>query len=473
MKNIISGLSLLIIFLFSKPAVAQNISDKKSVTGSWIGKINVGVVSLRIVFNISVVENDSLVATLDSPDQGVKNIKLGPVTADGQNIKISAAAMMAEYNGTLKNDTLMEGIWKQAGNPYILNLTKLGSSFKIIHPQEPRAPYPYSSEDITIKNEKFHINLAGTLTIPEGEGPFPAVILITGSGAQNRNEELMGHKPFWIIADYLTRKGIAVLRYDDRGVGKSEGDYASATSADLATDAEAAFKYLKSNSKINSEAIGLAGHSEGGLIAPLVASTNREIAFIISLAGPGIRGEQIILQQGADISKALGLGEEKIRENLATNRKLFAVLKKEKDNDKAEKEMADLYLKILQKKQTSAEETEKSVRELKSSMNTNTLSWFRYFISSNPQIFWRKVKCPVLALNGEKDIQVRADENLTAIEKALLSGGNSNIKTMKLDGLNHLFQHCKTCLPAEYGEIEETFSPEALRIIAEWILNLN
>lgn len=471
MKKLISCLFLLIVLLIPNQTTAQNI-DKKSVTGSWFGRISVSGISLRIVFNLSIIEADSLVATLDSPDQGARNIKLGPVTFDGKSIKISAGALLAEYNGIIQNDTLIDGTWKQAGNTIPLSLTKLKTKFTVNRPQEPRSPFPYTTEDVYFTNSEFIITLAGILTMPEGDGPFPAVIMITGSGAQNRNEELMGHKPFWVIADYLTRNGIAVLRYDDRGVGKSQGNYAAATSADLATDAEAAFKYLKTNSMIDPKAIGLIGHSEGGLIAPIVASSNSQIAFIVSLAGPGVTGEQIILRQGTDISSASGIDKKKINENLSTNKKLFEVIKKEQDNKKAVEEMTSLYREILRKQKASPEETDQALKAITASFNAETIPWFRYFISTNPGDFWKKVKCPVLALNGEKDMQVAADENLPAIEKALKSGGNNNIKTIKLEGLNHLFQHCKTGLPAEYGEIEETFSSEALKIIVDWIRDL-
>jgi len=472
MKKVLVSSLLMGLILFTQSLAAQKITDKKFITGSWLGKIAVGAIELRIVFNLSVVEKDSLVATLDSPDQGAKNIKLGPVTFTGETIKISAGAMLAEYNGTIKSDTLIEGTWKQAGNSTALNLVKLKSAFSLNRPQEPKPPFPYTSEDVTFLNDKYNINLAGTLTVPDGTGPFPAVILITGSGAQNRNEEIMGHKPFMVIADYLSRNGIAVLRYDDRGVGKSQGDYTKATSFDLATDAEAAFNYLKNDSRINKNVLGLMGHSEGGLIAPIVASANPDISFIVSLAGPGVPGEQIIHHQSADFNRASGIDENQIEESVSNNRKLFAVLKKESDNKKASEKMIALYKEILLKKKTSPEDIEKSLKQVQASLNPSTLTWFRYFIMTDPADFWKKVKCPVLALNGEKDIQVAADENLTAIEKTLKSSGNNSVKTVKLPGLNHLFQHCTTGLPAEYGETEETFSPEVLKIITDWILGL-
>ena len=471
MKKILALVILLNSLLLSQSLSAQNI-DKKFIIGSWLGKIAAGAIELRIVFNLSVIEKDSLVATLDSPDQGVKNIKLGPVTFTGETIKISAGALLAEYNGTIKSDTLIEGTWNQAGKSAALNLVKLKAAFTLNRPQEPKPPFSYTSEDVIFANDKFNINLAGTLTIPAGTGPFPAVILITGSGAQNRNEELMGHKPFMVIADYLSRNGIAVLRYDDRGVGKSKGNYSTATTADLATDAEAAFNFLKNYPKINPKTIGLMGHSEGGLIAPIVAASNPGIAFIVSLAGPGVTGQQIIIRQSQDIGRLSGVSEDQIRKSTETNKKLYAVLRKEKDNKKAEVKILALYKEILEKENTSKEDTEKAANQLKASFGAAIYPWFRYFIMTDPAAFWKKVKCPALALNGEKDLQVAADENLPAIEKALRSGGNTSYKTMKLPELNHLFQHCKTGLPAEYGEIEETFSPEALKIITDWILGL-
>jgi alpha-beta hydrolase superfamily lysophospholipase len=296
--------------------------------------------------------------------------------------------------------------------------------------------------------------------------------MITGSGAQDRDESLLGHKPFLVIADWLTRNGIAVLRYDDRGVGKSQGSYVNANSADLATDAEAALLFLKENPKVDPHKIGLIGHSEGGLIAPLAYTLGPGVAFIVSLAGPGITGEQILYKQQEDIMKLSGVGDAAITKNIETNRRLYAILKKEKDNIKAEKKIMEVYQNILIDEKISPEEINKRVAQLKASFGAPSYSWYRYFFFTDPAKFWKKVKCPVLALNGEKDLQVSADRNLTAIEKAVRSGGNNNIKTVKLEGLNHLFQHCKTGLPSEYGEIEETFSPEALKIISDWILGL-
>jgi alpha/beta superfamily hydrolase len=255
-------------------------------------------------------------------------------------------------------------------------------------------------------------------------------------------------------------------------VGASQGSYSEATSADLATDAEAAFNFIKNHPKINKKEIGLMGHSEGGLIAPIVAASNPEIGFIVSLAGPGVTGQQIIIRQSQDISKLSGEKESAIRETTEINKKLYAVLRKEKDNKKAEIKILALYREHMEKKKLSKTDTEKAVNQLKMSFGSYQYTWFRYFITTDPAVFWKKVECPVLALNGEKDLQVSANENLPAIEKALKSTGNKSVKIVKMAGLNHLFQHCKTGLPAEYNAIEETFSPEALKIIGEWILAL-
>ncbi len=472
MKKITLFILVLVLLTGTDQTQAQNKIDKKSVTGSWLGKLELGAVNLRLIYNLKVNENDSLVASLDSPDQGAKGISIGPVTLDSNKIKIMAPLLLAEYNGTIKNDTLIEGIFKQAGKTLPLNLIKLKKTFTFNRPQKPKSPFPYISEDVTFKNEKADISLAGTLTIPEGSGPFPAVVMITGSGSQNRNEELMGHEPFLVISDYLSRNGIAVLRCDDRGVGQSQGSPLSATSADFATDVEAALHYLKIRKEIDPKRIGLTGHSEGGLIAPIVASNNPEVAFIVSLAGTGVPGEMILNRQNKDISLASGIETKEVKKGISVNKKLFAVLKKEPDNTKAETRIAQVYKKALIREKKSPEEVDQALKQLNASLSPVSYNWFRYFISTDPAIYWQKVKCPVLALNGEKDMQVAADLNLPAIEKAVKSGGNNAVKTVKLTGLNHLFQHCKTGLPAEYGEIEETFSPEALKIMSDWIHGL-
>jgi uncharacterized protein len=472
MKKIPSLIVLISILLLTQSISAQNIIDKKSLTGAWLGKIAVNALEMRIVFNLSVVGRDSLISTLDSPDQGAKGIKLGRVILDGNKLTIQAAAMLAEYNGIIINDSIIEGTWKQSGQTFPVNLKKLAGEYVVDRPQEPTPPFQYNSEDVIFPNEKAGIKLAGTLTYPKGIGPFPAIILITGSGGQNRNEELLGHKPFLVIADYLSRNGYAVLRYDDRGIAKSQGDYANANSADLATDADAAFRYLTGLTMINKDAVGLMGHSEGSLIASIVASQNDKVAFIVSLAGPGLSGENVVNAQNEAISKLSGISQGEIDLSLKINKKLYSIIKKETNNQKAEKKVLAAYKKELEKRKTTPSDVQKAVAQLKATSGASIYPWFRYFLATDPSVFWRKVKCPVLALNGEKDLQVAWEPNLTAIKVAVESGGNISVKTFHYPGLNHLFQHCTTGLPKEYGEIEETFAPQVLENINTWLTNL-
>ena len=323
--------------------------------------------------------------------------------------------------------------------------------------------------------KKVEITLAGTLTLPESGGPFPAVLLITGSGPQDRDETVAGHKPFWIIADYLTRQGIAVLRVDDRGTGKSTGFFKGATSGDFATDVLAGVAYLKSRKEINPRQIGLVGHSEGGLIAPMVAVQSDDVAFIVLLAGPGVDGSQILLMQGALISRAGGTSEALIKQSRNYSKRMHEIVKAEPNNERAEKKIREMH---AASRAALSEELKKETRELAPDLEAQLnmtikqilTPWFRYFLIYDPRPALRKVNCPVLAINGEKDLQVPSKENLAAMEQALKAGSNTDDYTLKeLPDLNHLFQHAKTGAPTEYSKIEETFAPEALKIMGDWI----
>lgn len=464
------GAAMLMALVFH--GISSGQSYINSVSGSWLGKIELGAAALRVVFNITTAGTNTWDVTLDSPDQGAKGIKIGPIVFNSNEISIKAPALLAEYTGVFKSDTLIEGTFTQAGKSIPLNLHKLKEDFVIKRPQEPKPPFPYTAEEVTFLNSEAGIELAGTLTIPEGKGPHPAVILLTGSGTQDRDETIMGHKPFLVIADNLSRNGIAVLRYDDRGAGRSKGTPADASSADFASDARAALEYLYSRTEINASLTGLAGHSEGGLIAAIVAAGNPGVAFVISLAGPGVQGEKLLHTQNMDISKASGVGIKDIKKGIAYNKKLFKILRTETDNDEAEKKITEKYKEMLSKDKTPAGEMEKAINQLNAQLNKNSYNWMRNFILTDPASYWKRVNCPVLALNGEKDLQVNAGINLPAIEKALRSGGNNQITVKALPELNHLFQHCTTGLPGEYGEIEETFSPEVLKIMSEWVNGL-
>ena len=441
----------------------------QDITGQWNGVLKVQGTQLRLVFNVTKTDKD-FSSTMDSPDQGAKGIPVTNTTFDNSKIKFEVANARIEYNGELKENEIV-GTFKQGGQEFPMNLSRKAIEKEVVkRPQEPTKPYSYYSEDVTFENIKANISLSGTLTLPKKDGNFPVVILITGSGPQNRDEELLGHKPFLVISDYLTKNGIAVLRYDDRGVGQSKGDFKTATSADFATDVESAITFLKTRKEINKKKIGLVGHSEGGLIAPMVASKSKDVSFIVLLAGTGIQGDKLLLLQQELIAKANGISETDIKKSVETNSKLFEMVVKSNDNMKLKTYLTNSINETL-KNDTSAEIPNGMTKDEFVSMQVNQISspWMQYFMKFNPATTLEKVKCPVLAVNGEKDLQVPPKENLTAIKNALTKGGNKNVTTKEFLNLNHLFQECKTGAPGEYSTIEQTFSPTALEEIANWI----
>ncbi|MCD6557403.1 MAG: alpha/beta hydrolase, partial [Bacteroidales bacterium] len=304
----------------------------QNIIGDWGGKIKIQGIQLRIVFHIS---KDTVLynATLDSPDQGAFDLPVDSIFFNDEILKIVMTKLGAQYTGNYNSEQdEINGHFMQMGQSFELNLNRTTiNEEKKKRYQEPEEPFPYFSENITFENKTANITLAGTLTLPKKDGKYPAVILISGSGTQNRDEELLGHKPFLIISDYLTKQGIAVLRYDDRGTAKSEGDFSTATSEDFASDAEAAFNYLLNREEINKQNIGLIGHSEGGLIAPMIAAKNKSVAFIVLLAGPGISGEKILLMQSQLIGKANGATEKELKASNKLNKKIYSLLKNEKD----------------------------------------------------------------------------------------------------------------------------------------------
>jgi pimeloyl-ACP methyl ester carboxylesterase len=305
--------------------------------------------------------------------------------------------------------------------------------------------------------------LAGTLSLPQKEGKFPVVILISGSGAQNRDEEILGHKPFLVLADYLTKKGIAVLRFDDRGVGKSTGEFKTATTLDFANDVRAGVAFLKSRKEIDKNKIGLIGHSEGGIIATMVAENSKEINFIVLLAGTGIRGDQLLLLQKEKLERQKGVSENEIQKGQEIFKGTYDIIVASPDKDPDLRSKVNSYL--IKKLGDKMVDT-----QLKTLSSQITSPWMVCFLKLDPTLALEKVKCPVLALNGEKDLQVTADVNLEAVKKALTKGGNKKVTTKKIPNLNHLFQECETGSPDEYAAIEQTFSPIALEEISSWIL---
>ncbi len=464
--NTISGTwtqtqSLPLEFKRSAAKIESKAAPPSDIDGAWLGTLEVGAIKLRVIFHI-VNTKDGLVATLDSPDQGVNGMPTTKTTRDGSSLKIEAQKINGVYQGKISADlNTIEGTWTQAGstNPLVLHRVKDKAELAPPRrPQNPTRPYPYHEEDVIYENKIQNVTLAATLTIPQGKGPFPAVVLITGSGPQDRDETLMGHKPFLVLSDYLTRHEIAVLRADDRGTAKSTGDFAAATTADFATDTEAGIAYLKTRPEINPHKIGLIGHSEGGMIAPMIAARNPDVAFIVMMSGPGVRGDEILVAQVQAIDLASGKSAADTAKDVAEEHDVLKLIESEKDD-------AALAKGLKEKLSVDAGEAQVGAQ-----IKILTSAWFRYFISYDPAIALRKVTCPVLAIIGEKDTQVPPKQNLPAIRAALEQGGNKHFEVDELPGLNHLFQTAKTGAPAEYAQIEETMSPLALEKMASWIL---
>ncbi|HKQ78380.1 MAG TPA: alpha/beta hydrolase [Blastocatellia bacterium] len=453
----------------AQPPTTNAAATGQNLEGAWEGAVDFGAMKLRLTLKVTKAADGALAAKLDSLDQGANDLQVDVINLKDGAVHFEMKQLLVVFDGTLnKEATEIAGQFKQAGASRPLSLKRVAKPTTINRPQEPKPPYPYDEEEVGYENKRDGVKLAGTLTLPRGKASFPTVILITGSGPQNRNEELLGHKPFLVLADYLTRQGVAVLRVDDRGVGGSTGSIPNSTSENFATDVLAGIEFLKSRKGINPKQIGLIGHSEGGLIAPMVAAQSSDVAFIVLLAGPGLPGEEILYAQGALILKANGAGPEALAKQRAGQEMMFTVVKQEKDNAVAEKKIRDEF----DRQTASASDAEKT--QAKQTLNAQismVLSpWFRHFLTYDPRPTLARVKCPVLALNGENDLQVPVTENLREIEVTLKAAGNKDVTVMRLPKLNHLFQTSETGSPGEYVKIEETFAPVALKTIGDWIM---
>ncbi len=371
-------------------------------------------------------------------------------------------------------------MWSLKGTLFAVALLVLELSSGAVNdrrPREPGPPYAYCEEEVVFRNDQDAVRLVGTLSLPLAKGPFPAVVLSTGSGPQDRNETEYGHRPFQVLADHLTRLGIAVLRVDDRGVGKSSGNFSEATSADFAADALAGVKYLKRRKEIDQGKIGLLGHSEGGLVAAMAAAQSRDVAFVVMMAGPGLKGDEVVLGPGG-IEREGWISEELIGQNRAAQERIIDVIKQAQDPVVAETRIRkegeifrDLAARIRAEAPESKRQTAEAVAAAIEGQTRLFLSpWFRFYLLYDPQTALRKVSCPVLAVYGEKDTQLPAKENLAVVRNALTAGGNRDHTVLLLPNLNHLFQTAETGAISEYRQIGETMSPLALDTVSDWIL---
>lgn len=471
MKKSIILICLMILVMLSLFLDSSGVG-REDIEGIWLGTLKIQGMELKLVFHILLTEQGTYEGTMDSPDQGAKGLVLDVVLFQDNTLTIEMKKLMVRYEAVLiEEGEKLKGRFKQGGYDLPLEMKRVEELPKVVRPQDPKKPYPYLEEEVSFLNPEAGIKLAGTLTLPEHGGPFPAVVLITGSGAQDRNEEIMGHRPFLVLADHLTKNGIAVLRTDDRGVGGSTGNVNDSTSEEFALDVLAGVDFLKNRKEIDSKKIGLIGHSEGGLIAPIVASMTEDVAFIVLMAGTGMTGEEIIYLQSRLISQASGVKKETLEQNLDVQRKIFTAVKAGEPDDIIKVKLRKMLLDDFNAK---TEDERKAIGDPEASIEAQvrqvTSRWFRFFLTYDPNTHLKMVKCPVLAINGEKDLQVPPKENLTAIDKALRDAGNPHVTIKELPGLNHLFQKASTGTPSEYVKISETINPEALTLISSWIL---
>ncbi len=459
------------LLLFSTlPAQAQ-------IFGSWEGKpVNL---ELRIGFKFEQRPDGSVSGKMDSPDQNAFDIKMDTTIITGDSVFTEFRQAGFSFEGKLVNDTTLSGMISQGVKLPLVLHRKSASSAKAQKPQTPVPPFPYNSEDVLFPGGADGVTIGGTITYPKSPGSpgkYPALLLIGGSGPSDRDHTIFGHKPFAVIADHLSRKGFLVLRVDDRGIGRSTGSYMNSTSADFSKDANAAIEYLRTRPEVNTSRIGILGHSEGGMIAPMVAAERNDIAFIVLLAAPGIEVKELMREQASAVFAKTGADEETAN---AFGKLYKGVIEKILDSDdstKAIKKGTD-YAQDWAKKMSadalaktglsSAEQRKSYVFEIYKALSD---PWFRYFIQYDPGKTLKKLNTKVLAINGEEDVQVLSTSNLEGIKQSLSKSKSPAPFIISLPGHNHLFQKCTTCSVTEYGQLEESFSREALELITEWLL---
>jgi pimeloyl-ACP methyl ester carboxylesterase len=451
-------------------AASQPLSAQQSpLVGGWGGALEVQALRLRLTLTVADSAG-TLHARWVSVDQGSAAFP-ATVAVRGDSVEFTAGQVGARYRAVLVGRDTLRGEWMQGAGTLPLTLVRGADAGMVLRrPQVPQPPFPYRVEEVTVESVP-GVRLAGTLTLPPGDGPHPAAVLVSGSGPQDRDETLLGHKPFLVLADYLTRRGIAVLRLDDRGIGRSTGSFVSATSDDFAQDAQAAVRWLRARPEVADDKVGIVGHSEGGLIGPIVASRTPELAFLVLLAGPGIRSDELLVMQGALISRAGGDAERDIERTSVFQRQMFAAINTVRDSAALRDTLAAIGRRF-QETLTPEERASPYASDatMTAAINTMVSPWYRWFLRYDPAAALRATRVPVLAINGALDLQVPPDENLAAIERELRAGGNRDVTVEKLPGLNHLFQTARTGAPSEYAEIEETFSPAALQRVGDWIV---
>lgn len=461
-KRIILGLTVLCSFL---AAAAQ----ESPLAGYWRGAIQTGGRTFTFVFTFSMDAQKGIQGFLDLPEQDEQNIPIDEITITGNKIYLDMKKIRRKYEGEISADKKkIVGVYiRSNGTRLPLTLERADSAFSMKRPQMPQPPYPYKEEPVVILNADDQTKLAGALTIPDGTGPFPAVILISGSGAQDRDETISGHKPFLVLADSLARRGASALRCDDRGVGESGGEHLAATTAVRAADVGWMIEYLLTRKEIDRRRIFLLGHSEGGVMASLAASRNPLVAGIILLGAPGLSIEENLYLQNALIRKAEGASDGAIAQADILQRRIFSVVKEVLDDEEARVKLRGIYSSNMYERLTDSQK-----RSIDERIATLLTPYFRDIIKCDPAVALSKVSCPVLAIIGEKDLQCPPKENIPALEKALRAGNNRNFRVIEMPGLNHLLQSSTSGAMSEYASIEETISLQALAAVSNWLLSI-
>ncbi|MGB5943576.1 MAG: alpha/beta fold hydrolase [Leeuwenhoekiella sp.] len=427
--------------------------------GDWIGQLNMGAQSLEVAFHIDKTSTDYS-GTMDIPQQGLNGGKADSVTVIDSSISMSFPQFGIEYQGKLVSADSITGNLLQGGMAVPLELHR--GILKLNRPQEPKPPFNYYCEEITFTNAADGITLAGTLTLPKSSGKYPVVIIVSGSGPQDRHGTMFSHKPYLVLADHLTKNGIGVFRFDERGVGESEGNFEQANINTFMQDVTEAINFLKQRKDIAKNQIGLIGHSIGGIVAPKLAAVNKDVAFLVLLAAPGVPGDELMLSQKAAVEKIMGVSEQQIDAGQKSFGGAYEIANRTDLEIPVMQDSIMAYFKrtfggLLPESQAQAISKQLTGAEVLS------------LIQSRPSAYMSQIKIPVLALNGTKDFQVPAEANLEAIKNNLSAAGNTQFKIIPLNGLNHLFQESDTGALSEYATIEQTFSPKALTIISEWI----
>jgi len=440
-------------------AGSENTAAPPSIAGKWLGTITFGSVKLRIGFEISEAQAGDYTGSMRSIDQSGSSVPMSAVKLNSDSLRLEMDVIRSAYEGNFTTDgNTIEGNWLQHGTTTPLVMKRVDKFPELIRPQTPKKPYPYMEEDVAYENPSANVHIAGTLTLPKGKGPFPAVLLIVGSGPLDRDETVHFHKPFLVLADHLTRQGIAVLRVDKRGVGETTGEFAEATILDLAEDVRAGVEYLKSRKEIDPKRIGLLGHSEGGVVGPILASRSSDVAFLVMLAGLGQNNGDIIIFQKTLAAKMRGADENTLALMRSWYERLYAVVREDTDDATAEKKIRALHATLTADEKEKLGWPDSSLdREIADQLRRH----WRCDVRHDPRATLMKVRCPVLALGGDKDMLVPSKENLAIIEEALKAGGHTRSTVREFPGLNHGFNTEHT---------EETVSPLVLQTISDWII---